>query len=54
MNDYPQNPDPPRKRKMHPALIILLVVVAALALPLIIYAGFLAAALLTPGRVRWN
>ena len=50
----PQIPDPPRKRRMHPALILLLIVLALLAIPLIAYAGFLAAVLLTPGHIKWN
>jgi hypothetical protein len=39
---------------MRTALIILLIVFAVLALPLIVYGVFLAAILLTPGHVRWN
>jgi hypothetical protein len=50
----PQNPDPPRKRRMHPALILLLIVLAVLAMPLIAYGVFLAAVLLTSGPIRWN
>lgn len=54
MDRVPQTPEPPPKRRMHPALMLLLIVVGVLAIPLIVYVGFLAAVLLTPGRVRWN
>jgi hypothetical protein len=49
-----QLPNPPRKRRMHPVLVVMLIVLAVLALPLIVYGVFLPAILPTSGHARWN
>jgi hypothetical protein len=50
----PQNPNPPRKRRVHLLRFVMLIVLAVLALPLIVYGVFLPAILPTPGHARWN
>ena len=43
------HPDPPRKRDIHPLLLILLIVLAVLIFPVLIYGLFVAAFFLMPG-----